>query len=53
MIKGIIFDVGGVLIRTNDFIENVEAARRLGIQAIHFTDSFRARQQLEDLLRRQ
>jgi len=37
----------------DDFIENVEAARRLGIQAIHFTDSFRARQQLEDLLRRQ
>ena len=35
----------------DDFIENVEAARRIGMQAIHFTDPLLARQQLEDLLR--
>ena len=35
----------------DDFIENVEAARRIGMQAVHFTDPLLARQQLEDLLR--
>jgi epoxide hydrolase-like predicted phosphatase len=35
----------------DDFIENVDAARRLGMQAIHFTDPLLARQQLEDMLR--
>jgi epoxide hydrolase-like predicted phosphatase len=35
----------------DDFIENVEAARGIGMQAIHFTDPLLVRQQLEDLLR--
>ncbi len=35
----------------DDFIQNVDAARRLGLQAIHFTDPLLARQQLDDVLR--
>jgi epoxide hydrolase-like predicted phosphatase len=35
----------------DDFVENVVAARRIGMQAIHFTDPLLARQQLEDVLR--
>ena len=31
----------------DDFIENVEAARRLGMQTIHFLDSAQLRRQLE------
>lgn len=34
----------------DDFIENVVAARRLGIDAIHFTDPVNARQQLDERL---
>ncbi len=34
----------------DDFIENVRAARRLGIQAVHFTDPALARRQLQELL---
>jgi epoxide hydrolase-like predicted phosphatase len=34
----------------DDFVENVDAARRLGMQAIHFTDPLLMRQQLEDVL---
>jgi FMN phosphatase YigB (HAD superfamily) len=36
----------------DDFIENVEAARRLGMQAVHFTDPVRARDQLDEWLSR-
>jgi epoxide hydrolase-like predicted phosphatase len=35
----------------DDFIENVEAARGIGMQAIHFTDPLLVRQQLENILR--
>jgi len=35
----------------DDFFENVEAARGLGMQAIHFTDPDQARGQLEELLK--
>ena len=35
----------------DDFVENVDAARRLGMQVIHFADPLLARQQLEDMLR--
>jgi putative hydrolase of the HAD superfamily len=35
----------------DDFVENVDAARRLGIQAIHFADPLQVRQQLENILR--
>ncbi len=35
----------------DDFVENVDAARRLGMQTIHFTDPLLARQQLEDIAR--
>jgi putative hydrolase of the HAD superfamily len=34
----------------DDFIENVEAARRLGMEALHFTDPVQARGQLEEWL---
>jgi len=34
----------------DDFVENVAAARRLGMQAIHFTDPAEARSQLQALL---
>ncbi len=35
----------------DDFVENVDAARRLGMQTIHFTDPLLARRQLEDMAR--
>ncbi len=35
----------------DDFVENIDAARRLGIQVIHFTDSLLVRRQLEEMLR--
>jgi 2-haloacid dehalogenase len=31
----------------DDFIQNVEAARRLGMQAVHFVDPVAARRELE------
>lgn len=34
----------------DDFIENVEAARRLGMRAIHFADPAQARRGLQELL---
>ena len=34
----------------DDFVENVEAARRLGMRAVHFSDSTQARDQLNELL---
>jgi HAD superfamily hydrolase (TIGR01509 family) len=36
----------------DDFIENVDAARQLGMQGIHFADPERARGQLEEWLGR-
>jgi len=36
----------------DDFIENVEAARQLGMQGVHFADPERARGQLEEWLGR-
>ena len=36
----------------DDFVENVEAARRLGMQGVHFVDPDRARDQLEEWLGR-
>jgi HAD superfamily hydrolase (TIGR01509 family) len=32
----------------DDFIENVEAARRLGMHAVHFADPVAARRQIEE-----
>jgi len=36
----------------DDFVENVEAARRLGMQAIHFVDPLQARDELDEWLSR-